>query len=87
MSDRHALYYSNYCYFCLKVLMVLRDKDHQIELRDVSSGDHRQALIAGGGKGQVPCLLVESEGADDHWMYESGDIIHYIEQHGLALPG
>ena len=84
MSDKYSLYYSKYCYFCQKVLMVLADREHQIELRNISSGDHRSALIAGGGKGQVPCLLIESAPREQQWMYESNDIINYIRHHSLA---
>ena len=64
--------------------MVLRNKDHRIDLRDVSTANHHQALLAGGGKGQVPCLRVQSVDAEDRWMYESDDIISYIQQHSLV---
>ena len=36
-------------------------------------------LIAGGGKSQVPCLRIEDENGDVHWMYESIDIIRYLK--------
>jgi len=36
-------------------------------------------LIAGGGKGQVPCLRIEHENGSVEWMYESVDIIRYLQ--------
>lgn len=83
MPDKHALYFSSYCYFCQKVLAKLRDREHQIELRDVSQALYHSELIEGGGKGQVPCLLVQTVDQRRHWMYESDDIISYIKHHGL----
>jgi glutathione S-transferase len=39
----------------------------------------RDELIQGGGKPTVPCLKIERNG-EDRWLYESGDIIAYLEQ-------
>jgi len=33
----------------------------------------------GGGKRKVPCLRIEEDGKTE-WMYESNDIIAYLEQ-------
>lgn len=84
MPDKHALYFNNYCYFCHKVLAVLRNREHQIELRNIAEASYHTELIEGGGKGQVPCLMVQSAGQGQHWMYESNEIINYINQHGLV---
>jgi glutathione S-transferase len=39
----------------------------------------REQLLAGGGKVKVPCLRIEEAGGT-RWMYESSDIIAYLEQ-------
>lgn len=73
-----ALYYSKYCFFCQKVMMFLRGRDVDLELRSTSDRENAQALIAGGGKSQVPCLRIESPDGEVEWMYESDDIIRYL---------
>ncbi len=78
MEPKLALYYSKYCFFCQKVLMFLRGKDFDLELRSTSDGTHAQALMQGGGKTQVPCLRIEQAGGEVEWMYESDDIIRYL---------
>lgn len=75
MKAQHALYYSNFCFFCQKVLAFLRGREHSIELRSTSDAEHNSALIAGGGKTQVPCLRIESGDGQVQWLYESDDII------------
>ena len=76
---KHSLYYSNLCFFCQRVLFELRDKEHSIDLRATSSAEHHRDLVAGGGKGQVPCLRIE-DGDHSTWMYESDDIVNYLKQ-------
>lgn len=78
MNSKHALYYSKYCYFCQKVLMFLRGRKHDVELRSTSNRSFAQELMAGGGKTQVPCLRVDSGAGKVQWMYESDDIIRYL---------
>lgn len=58
--------------------MFLRGRDHNVELRSTSDSEHHSALMAGGGKTQVPCLRVETEDGQVQWMYESDDIIQYL---------
>lgn len=79
MDPKLALYYSKYCFFCQKVLMFLRGKDHDIDLKSTSDREHAQALMQGGGKTQVPCLRIESNDGKIEWMYESDDIIQYLK--------
>ena len=78
MTNTYALYYNKYCFFCQKVLRFLKGKDLQLELRSTSNREHHTELVNGGGKGQVPCLRIESEDGQVQWMYESGDIIKYL---------
>ena len=78
MNKSQSLYYSKYCFFCQKVLMFLRKKNIELELRNTSDSANHAALVSGGGKGQVPCLRIESDNGDVQWMYESDDIIRYL---------
>lgn len=64
--------------FCQRVLMFLDKHQHSVEFADVADVKHKQALVAGGGKGQVPCLFISNEG-NDTWMYESSDIISFLK--------
>ncbi len=77
--NKHTLYYSQFCYFCQKVLMFLKKNSSlNVELRSTSSREHATQLMQGGGKTQVPCLRVESSSGEVQWMYESDDIIAYL---------
>jgi glutathione S-transferase len=52
-----------------------------IELRDAQHDPvHRQALLAGGGKVQTPCLLIPDSNGQTAWLYESNDIIAWLER-------
>jgi glutaredoxin len=75
-----TLYQLYACPFCIKTRRALRRLNLPIEIRNVQSGSpYRQDLLEGGGRVQVPCLRIADQG-EDMWMYESGDIIRYLEQ-------
>jgi glutaredoxin len=86
--DRHtaqlALYQFKACPFCVKVRRFLRKHTLNIETRD-AKGDaqHREALLAGGGRIKVPCLRIDDEQGGSRWLYESSEIIRYLEQQYL----
>ncbi|QEY63686.1 glutaredoxin [Metapseudomonas lalkuanensis] len=74
-----ALYQFNACPFCVKTRRALHRLNLPITLRDAKNDEgHRAALLAGGGKIKVPCLRIEENG-ESRWMYESNDIIRYLE--------
>jgi len=74
-----VLYQYRTCPFCIKVRQELRRLSLNVELRDSQpEGEHRDALIQGGGRGMVPCLRIADKQGNDRWMYESGDIIEYL---------
>lgn len=51
-----------------------------LEYRDARPNDeHRRELKEEGGKVQVPCLRIETDDGTE-WMYESDDIIEFLEQ-------
>ncbi len=76
----YTLYQLYACPFCVKTRRALHRLNLPMEIRDVRHGSpYRQELEQGGGRIQVPCLHMRDEG-NDVWMYESNDIIHYLEQ-------
>ncbi|WP_375738516.1 glutathione S-transferase N-terminal domain-containing protein [Pseudomonas boanensis] len=74
-----ALYQFNACPFCVKTRRAMHRLNLPIVLRDAKNDEaHRADLLAGGGKIKVPCLRIEESG-ESRWMYESNDIIRYLE--------
>ncbi|ART81918.1 glutaredoxin [Oceanisphaera profunda] len=75
-----ALYQLPRCPFCIKVRRNMHKLNLPITLRNVQPGSpYRDELQAGGGRVKSPCLRIEENGAS-RWMYESNDIIAYLEQ-------
>ncbi len=75
-----TLYQLYACPFCVKTRRALYRLNLQIETKDVNIGSPgRDELIQGGGRIQVPCLRTKFEG-EDNWIYESDDIIRFLEQ-------
>ena len=51
-----------------------------IDTRDVKRSESaRGELLAGGGKLKVPCLRIEDDQGAVSWMYDSADIIKYLD--------
>lgn len=75
-----ALYQFRACPFCVRVRHAMRRMGLNIELRD-ARGDPATAaeLRHRGGRYQVPCLRIEENG-EVRWLYESADIITWLEQ-------
>lgn len=82
-----TLYQLYACPFCIKTRRALRRLNLPMEIRSVSEGSpFREELESGGGHIQVPCLRIQQNGTDV-WMYESSDIIGYLEdQFGEKQP-
>jgi len=81
-----VLYQYEACPFCVKVRRSLKRHALIIETRDVKRNQvAREELLAGGGDLQVPCLRIEEGDQDYRWMYESSDIIRYLEGR-FAVP-
>ncbi|GAA6154044.1 glutaredoxin family protein [Pseudoteredinibacter isoporae] len=75
-----TLYQSSLCPYCIKTRKAMKKLDLNIPMKDVGfSGKIRQELIKGGGKPQVPCLRIEIKNQPTQWLYESTDIIRYLE--------
>ncbi len=74
-----TLYQYKACPFCVKVRRVMKRQSLNIETRDAKRSDSaKEELIAGGGLLKVPCLRIE-DGGDVRWLYESKDIIEYLD--------
>jgi len=76
----HMSIYQFYaCPFCVKTRRALHRLNLPIALRDAKQGSpHRDELLNGGGQIKVPCLRID-EGDQTRWLYESNDIIAYLE--------
>lgn len=75
-----ALYQYFACPFCIKTRRAIHRLNLPIALRDAQNDpEHRAALAADGGKIQVPCLRIDEPGGT-RWLYESSDIIAYLEE-------
>lgn len=80
-TGRLALYHFPTCPFCLKSRRVMKRLALRIELRDAKNdATHRAALVAGGGKPQVPCLLITDDTGRQTWLYESDAINAYFNR-------
>lgn len=76
-----ALYQFKTCPFCIKVRREISRLSLNIALRDARNDpQHREALLQGGGENKVPCLRITDEQGNSRWMYESGDIIQYLNE-------
>lgn len=75
-----VLYYSPSCPYCTKVLNYMEKEHIEIEKKNVNNPGVRQELIDIGGKGQVPCLVIDGKA-----LYESDDIINWMAQHKAEL--
>src|SRR5207245_1205076 len=83
-ASRLALYQFEYCPFCIKVRRSIRRLGLKIELRDAKTSPHREELIQSGGDLQVPCLKITESAGDVKWLYESDEIIKYLNHRFTA---
>ncbi|WP_303907979.1 glutaredoxin family protein [Thiohalomonas denitrificans] len=75
-----TLYQFKTCPFCIKTRHAIRRLALNIELRNAQHDPvSRDELLTGGGEIKVPCLRIVQEDGSVRWMYESSDIIDYLE--------
>ena len=69
------------CPFCIKTRRAMQRLSLDIETRDAlkDAGSRRQ-LLEGGGQVKVPCLRITGTDGRVEWLYESDDIIRYLEK-------
>lgn len=71
-----VLYKRDDCPFCAKVFTKLKELGRELPMRDVAKeAGAREELVARGGRGQVPCLVIDGEP-----MYESDAIVAYLDR-------
>lgn len=76
-----SLYHYRSCPFCAYTRSVMKHIDIEVEERDIAKNPaYRAELVKGGGRVQVPCLRIESNG-EVRWLYESQDIVRYLQRH------
>lgn len=78
-TSRFLLYQFVACPFCVKVRRVIKRLNLKIELRDAREKRFADELVLGGGELQVPCLRITEQNGAIRWLYESDEIIRYLE--------
>jgi glutathione S-transferase len=79
-AGRLHLYQQGGCPYCARTRRAIRRLRLPIALHDTDrEPGHRAELRAGGGRMQVPCLRIDGDDGS-RWLYESRDIIRYLEQ-------
>ena len=80
MRESYELYHSELCGFCHRVRRYMANAGWDFPLKDtLRDPEARRALIQGGGRATVPCLKITRENGEVEWMYESLDIIDYLD--------
>ena len=75
------LYQFQQCPFCVRTRRSIRGLGLNIETRDARNDPRRHAeLIEQGGRYQVPCLRIDKGEGNIEWLYESKNIIRYLDQ-------
>jgi glutaredoxin len=76
-----SLYQYPACPFCVKVRRAIKRNSLNIQTVDAKRCESsKQELLEGGGKLKVPCLKIADSEGGVKWMYESSDIINFLEQ-------
>ena len=80
LTSKLELYQFKACPFCIKVRRAIRKMNLKIALKDALVPAVEAELIQGGGQRQVPCLRIQESDGSIKWLYESGDIIEYLQR-------
>ncbi len=79
-TTKLKLYQYLACPFCVKTRRAIRRLGLNIETRDaLHDPTYREELETRGGKQQVPCLQITHDDGTVEWMYESSEIISYLQ--------
>lgn len=73
------LYQYQACPFCIKVRRAIDRNSLNITIIDAKQSANKQRLEQQGGQIKVPCLRIQ-KGQEITWMYESSEIINYLEK-------
>ncbi len=81
-----SLYHYKACPFCVKVRRAMKRQSLSIQAFDAKRCEQSKSeLIAGGGALKVPCLRIDEGEKGVTWMYESDDIIDYLQNRVAAI--
>lgn len=76
-----ALYEMPACPYCCMVRRRIRKLKLNIPVRDVYADDDAyNALVSATQRSQVPCLYIAEPGMEPRWLFESKDIMDWLEQ-------
>jgi len=76
-----SIYQYAACPFCVKTRRAIKRLGLNMELRDAKNDpQYRLELEQQGGQQQVPCLRIEEPDGSITWMYESSDIVAYLNR-------
>jgi len=85
VSESYVLYLFHSCPYCARVRRFLERERIEMPMRDIQLDPAaRRELIGGGGSGMVPCLQITHDDGTVEWMYESLDIIDYLQNKRAA---
>lgn len=87
-SNSLFLYHYKGCPYCARTQQAIKSLGlgALVQERDVvKTPTYRAELLKNGGKKQVPCLLIVTADKQNKWLYESGDIISYLEKNAKLL--
>lgn len=78
-TKHFSIYQFHACPFCVKTRRAIHKLNLPMTYRDVKpEGQYREELLQQGGEVKVPCLRIE-EDEKVTWMYESTNIIQYLQ--------
>ena len=84
-TKKMTIYQFEACPFCVKVRRFIRKNSLKINLKDAKNKIFKSELVNEGGKHKVPCLKIEKINAKTEWLYESTEIIKFLEKE-FKLP-
>ena len=81
-----TLYEDPLCPFCMRVKQYLKSVGLSIPMKNTMVDIQAyKELLLGGGRATVPCLQIKHDDGRVDWMYESLDIIKYIDHNRTEL--
>tara|TARA_B100000579_G_C22776582_1_gene826913 strand:- start:1184 stop:1444 length:261 start_codon:yes stop_codon:yes gene_type:complete len=82
-QESYQLFKTDLCGFCYRVRDFAEEKGISLTLRDTMTDmEAFRELLQGGGRSTVPCLKIQRE-KEVIWMYESLDIIDYLNEQAV----
>jgi len=76
-----TLYQFRTCPFCIRVRLAMKRLALDISTKDtLNDREAREQLHRGGGEIKVPCLCIQEPDGGTRWMYESKDIVAYLDR-------